>query len=110
MKRTPEPWEEDALAFDLTDEGIEKVLSDTICRARKSHICFICRGDVKPGTLQRRSVAIGDCGELLTAHNCEDCCKAMALSWDDDKPLMDRYTLGQQRVFSTQPFNKTQAP
>lgn len=61
----------------------ERLLSDRIVTARCDNTCCDCGGVAKSGTNHRVMTEVYD-GKVRTARWCEECCAAMALSWEDD--------------------------
>lgn len=92
---------QDALEFDLFDgdfgEPGDSALTDKIVKGRQKYHCFVCEGDIQPGELHRYSV--WKFGELMTYRCCNECCKAMVISVNDDyeeeDPIDHRYELGE---------------
>lgn len=73
------------------------IFSDRICIARTHCVCRDCLGAIEPKSQQRRLQAKFD-DQMRTYRWCFDCCKAMALSWDDDgQALQARWDLRRQR-------------
>lgn len=71
--------------------------SDRICIARKPAVCRDCAGPILPREQQRRLEAKFD-GQLRVYRWCVQCCRAMALSWDDDFAALEaRWALRRQR-------------
>jgi len=60
----------------------DKFLENKVVVARKDNICCECGQEAAKGTHHRVMKAIFD-GELHSYRWCEDCCVAMALSWED---------------------------
>ena len=73
----------------------DSVLSDKMVTARKAGECHTCAGQVVPGTRVRRRAEVYD-GEFMRFGWCEECCRAMAAS-DDDETYEARIALGQER-------------
>lgn len=101
---------EDALEFDLFDgdfgEPGDSELTNKIVRGRQKYRCFVCEGEILPGEFHRYSV--WKFGEIVTYRCCNECCKAMVISvnddYEDDDPINHRYELGEvSRYGSTLP-------
>lgn len=71
-------------------------LKDKIVTTRKSAICSICCGDIKPKERVRSVTAIFD-GRLFSYKWCFDCCVAMS-KWDEDDggSITMRYSLARK--------------
>jgi len=71
--------------------------SDRISVARTPAVCRDCAGLIQPREQQRRQEAKFD-GQLRVYRWCVQCCRAMALSWDDDFAALEvRWALRRQR-------------
>lgn len=71
--------------------------ADRICIARTPAVCRDCAGPIHPREQQRRLEAKFD-GQLRVYRWCAECCRAMALSWEDDFAALEaRWALRRQR-------------
>lgn len=94
-------WESECLATDpfegdYGDAG-DRTLRDKMVTARKGGICHDCAGEIEPGTRVRSRADIFD-GEMMSFRWCETCCRAQALSWEDEgKAWEARISIGHER-------------
>lgn len=71
----------------------DRTLKDKIVTARKPGPCHICGSEIKPGERVRSRVDVCG-GELMSFRWCQECCVAMASSWDDHgRGIEKRYSL-----------------
>lgn len=87
--------EEDILCYNPFDGDFgspgDRILKDRLVVANKEHVCFLCKKEIKKGSINRVRADISD-GEFMHFRWCQECCGAMAMSWTDNgKSLEDRY-------------------
>lgn len=70
----------DPFAGDIGDSS-DRTLRDAIVTARRSGECFMCKGQVQPGTRVRSRTDVID-GRIMAARWCADCSAAMAAMHD----------------------------
>ena len=61
----------------------DRILENKIVKGRAEVVCHLCGRKTVPGTSHRTMKAVFD-GQFMSFRWCEECCKAMALSWYDD--------------------------
>lgn len=94
-------WESECLASDPFagdfGEPGDRTLRDKMVTARKGGFCHDCAGEIEPGTRVRsRTDLFG--GEIMSFRWCEPCCRAQAISWDDEGAAWEaRVSLGFER-------------
>ena len=64
------------------DYSEERILQDSMVKARKAHTCFHCKGPILVGEVHRSRRGIVDEEELMSWRWCAECCAAMVLEME----------------------------